>query len=314
MLQKSKTILFFGTEDFSSHTLEALIESDFTVGAIITKPDTLRGRGKQLVKPRVKEIGEAHDIPVWQPAKLADIAADIASFHEPLGVLVSFGKIIPQSIIDLFSPGIINLHPSLLPKYRGPSPIESAILHGDDETAISIMQLSARMDAGPVYLQETIPLTGNETAPELYSSLGRRGAQLLVAALPQIIDGTLPAAPQDENNATYCQLIKKSDGLVDWHKPAEQIEREVRAYLGWPGSRTTLGSIDVIITSAFSETVSTAHTTTPGEISVISEQGVSILLVGASDTWLSIEKIKPVGKKEMPVQAFLAGYKDKLFN
>ncbi len=298
MTNISKTVLFFGTEDFSALALEKLIADGYSVGAIITKPDTKRGRNKQLVKPCVKEIGEAHNIPVWQPNKLSDIANDIRQFDSPIGILVSFGKIIPQSIIDLFSPGIINLHPSLLPLYRGPSPIESAILNGDSETGISIMQLSAAMDAGPVYLQEKVSLGGTETAPELYESLGQRGAELLADSLPAIIDGSLTPTLQDDLAATYCQLITKADGIVDWHKSATQIEREIRAYTGWPGSRTTIGDIEIIITSAHIE-----------KDSGTSQQ----LTIQCGDSqYLAIDTLKPVGKKEMPIQAFLAGYSSRL--
>lgn len=306
MTNTSKTILFFGTEDFSAYTLEALIEAGFHIGAIITKPDTRRGRGKKLVTPRVKEIGLAHNIPVWQPTKLADIAADIATFDQPTGVLVSFGKIIPQSIIDLFTPGIINLHPSLLPLYRGPSPIESAILHGDNETGVSIMQLSAKMDAGPVYLQETTPLIGTETAPELYESLGKRGAELLIAALPQILDNTLPAVPQDDTRATYCQLIQKHDGTIDWHKSADQIAREVRAYTPWPGSRATLGGVDLQVVDC------TSNDTAPGAQPGAHHISHDRLFVAAGKGEVEIIALKPAGKKEMPARAFLAGYRNKL--
>lgn len=298
MTSTSKTILFFGTEDFSAYTLERLINSGFTIGAIITKPDTKRGRNKQLVKPHVKAIGEAHNIPVWQPHTLNEIADDIRAFDSPVGVLVSFGKIIPQSIIDLFSPGIINLHPSLLPRYRGPSPIESAILNGDDKTGVSIMQLSTAMDAGPVYLQDEVSLDGHETAPNLYESLGKRGAQLLVDTLPAIIDGSLEPIPQDDAIATYCQLIKKTDGIVDWSKPASQLEREIRSYIDWPGSHATLGNIEVIITSA--------HIENDNHIPY------QLNLRCGDSRYLSIDTLKPIGKKEMPVQAFLAGYKNRI--
>lgn len=306
MTPASKTILFFGTEDFSALTLEALIAHNFTIGAIITKPDARRGRHGTLTKPRVKEIGEAHDIPVWQPSKLSDIADDIAEFDSPVGVLVSFGKIIPQSIIDLFTPGIINLHPSLLPKYRGPSPIESAILNGDETTGISIMQLSAAMDAGPVYLQEPYPLSQAETAPELYETLGQRGSELLVNALSHITDGTLTPFPQDDSAANYCSLLTKQDGVIDWNKPAEQLEREIRAYKNWPGSRTTIGGIELIITSA---QVATGAFGAPGTFKI---EDADTLLIQTGDQALRLLAVKPVGKKEMPIQAFLAGYSHKL--
>lgn len=308
MTVTSKTILFFGTEDFSAYTLEALIARGFTIGAIITKPDTRRGRGKQLVAPRVKTIGLTHNIPVWQPARLSDIAHQIAAFDQPLGILVSFGKIIPQSIIDLFNPGIINLHPSLLPHYRGPSPIETAILHGDTHTGISIMQLSAAMDAGPVYLRQQYPLNGKETAPELYKSLGQLGADLLVGCLPQIIDGTLPAVPQEETAATYCQLIRKTDGIIAWdQETAEQIERKIRAYADWPQCRAAIGELNVIITEAHALPGGSGA---PGTYKIESDS--SLLVVNTRTDSLRIDRIKPLGKKEMPIRAFLAGYKDKL--
>lgn len=306
MTPTSKTILFFGTEDFSAVTLEALIAHGFHIGAIITKPDARRGRSSTLSKPRVKELGEIHGIPVWQPSKLKDIVDDIARFDAPVGVLVSFGKIIPQSIIDLFEPGIINLHPSLLPKYRGPSPIEAAILAGDDTTGISIMQLSAAMDAGPVYIQEPYSLSQTETSLELYNALGTRGSEMLVRALPHIFDGTLMPLEQIDELATYCQLISKQDGEINWRKPAVQLEREIRAFLGWPGSRTTLNDIELIITRA---QVYAGSFGSPGEYKITSDD---TLLVQTDDQALRILTVKPVGKKEMPIKAFLAGYSHKL--
>lgn len=310
MTHTSKTILFFGTEDFSATTLEELIRKNYSIGAIITKPDTRRGRSKELVPPQVKLLGEAHGIPVWQPRKLSHIAGDISAFDNPVGVLVSYGKIIPQSIIDLFSPGIINLHPSLLPKYRGPSPIETAVLNGDSETGISIMQLSAAMDAGPVHLKETIPLQGNETAPELYESLGARGAELLASCLPQILDGTLPAVPQDSDSASYCALITKEDGQIDWQRQtAEQIERKVRAYSDWPQCRAAIGGIEVIITATH---LVASENGAPGTLSVLRNEETPSLVVATQKASLSIDRLKPIGKKEMPIGAFLAGYSNKL--
>lgn len=305
MNNTSKTILFFGTEDFSALTLTKLLEYGFSIGAIITKPDSRRGRSAADRQPKVKTIGLAHNIPVWQPERLSEIIDDIQQFEEPAGVLVSFGKIIPQSVIDLFDPGIINLHPSLLPLYRGPSPIEAAILAGDTTTGISIMQLSARMDAGPVYIQETMTLNGSETSTELYTTLGDRGAELLCEALPSILDASLTPTPQDETTASYCQLIAKKDGVIDWTKPALQIEREIRAYQGWPGSRTVINDIEIIITKAL---VVADTSLEPGQYTTTN----TTLVFGTTRGALSVEYLKPIGKKEMPIQAFLAGYHDKL--
>lgn len=305
----SKKIVFFGTEDFSLSALQALVEAGFDIAAVVTKPDSPQGRGHKLTPPKVKVYATEHGIPVWQPTKLAEIADNVRALGEPAGVLVSYGKIIPQSILDLFHPGIINVHPSLLPKYRGPSPIEAAILNGDAETGISIMQLTADMDEGPVYTQLTQSLDGTEYIDYLYTQLGFIGNKLLVDTLPSIFDGSLVPLPQNDSQATYCQLINKSDGTIDWNKPAEQIEREIRAYKGWPQSRTKLGSVEVIITKAHTVPSSNGG---PGHIEVIDEDGAAILMIDAKDGCLCIDTIKPLGKKEMPVGAFLAGYRSQL--
>jgi methionyl-tRNA formyltransferase len=297
----NKPIVFFGTEDFSVPTLELLIADGYTVAAVVTKPDSKRGRGQQMTQPAVKVIAEQHGIPVLQPQKLSEITDFVQSLGAPVGILVSYGKIIPQSIIDLFVPGIINIHPSLLPLYRGPSPVETAVLHGDRQTGVSIMQLSAAMDAGPVYVQESIQLEGTETISALYSTLSTKGNELLARILPAIVDGTLHPTPQHNDAATYCQLIKKSDGVIDWHTSAAHIERQIRAYHDWPGSRTTLGSVDVIVTKAHVVTID------PKPAGTIERTGDN-LVVHTSSNGLAIDALKPVGKKEMPVQAFLSGY------
>ena len=295
-------IIFFGTEEFSAASLRALIESGFTIASVVTKPDSKKGRGLGLIPPTVKSIAQEHGIPVWQPLKLSEIAEHIKALQPVTGVLVSFGKIIPQSIIDLFTPGIINVHPSKLPKYRGPSPIESAILNGDTETGVSIMQLSAAMDAGPVYSFVSHSLTGTETQPELYKTLSEAGAHQLVSVLPQIISGKQQPVPQDDSKATYCQLIQKSDSIINWSKPARQIEREIRAYKDWPGSRTTIGNLGVIVTAA--------HVEECGDLTTSSATERLGRQCG-DGYWLFIDTLKPFGKKEMPVQAFLSGYSNR---
>lgn len=295
-------IIFFGTETFSAESLKALLDVNFDIVAVVTKPDQPKGRGHKLTEPIVKTIARQHDISVWQPTKLADITDQITALQPVTGVLVSYGKIIPQSIIDLFTPGIINVHPSPLPKYRGSSPIESAILHGDTETGVSIMQLSAKMDAGSVYSFVSHTLTGTETQPELYRKLSEVSARQLVSILPSIISGQLQPTPQDETEASYCQLIQKSDGIIDWTKSAKQIEREIRAYKTWPQSRTTLGSVDVIIGTAHIEDHLGLPKASSDTFHIICGDGIPLF----------IDSIKPIGKKEMPIQAFLAGYRDKI--
>lgn len=295
----SSSLVFFGTEDFSAAILSRLIDAHYDIKAVVTKSDTLRGRGRSAQAPAVKTIAEKYDIPVLQPGKLKEAADDIASFNCRHAVLAAYGKIVPKSVLDIFAGGIINVHPSLLPRYRGPSPIESAILNGDAKTGVSIMKLVEAMDAGPVYAQVDYPLGGTETRPELYDALAQIGADMLIEHLPAITSGQLTAQPQNDEHATYCSLIKKSDGIIDWHKSATRIERDIRAYLGWPGSRAELFGREVTILEAEVRQTSLP----PGETSTTDET----LLVGAGEQALEIKKLRPAGRSSMNANDFLRG-------
>lgn len=293
MMNTSPKIVFFGTEDFSLTALTGLIEAGYTIAAVVTKPDSKKGRGQQLVAPQVKVLASRHNIPVWQPHKLSEISADITALSPATGVLVSYGKIVPQSIIDLFAPGIINVHPSLLPKYRGPSPIESAIKNGDVTTGVSIMQLSARMDAGPVYTAKEHPLNGTETRPELYHALADIGTNLLLEVLPTIIDGSLQPTPQDEQAASYCQLLQKSDANLDLTiLSAQQAERNIRAHVGFPKSKLTLLNQTVIITKAH----------------VSRQQKTPLDSICQDGAYLCIDELIAPSGRRMDAEAFLRGY------
>ena len=293
MTHTSKTIVFFGTDEFSAASLRELIAKGFTISAVVTKPDSRKGRGRELAKPIVKEIAEANNIPVWQPLDVRAIAEHVERLHDPIGVLVSYGKILPQSIIDLFKPGIINVHPSLLPLYRGPSPIESAILHGDTETGVTIMQLSAGMDAGPIYSQITVPLIDVETAPDLEVQLGELGAQELGLTLPAIMNGTVQPTPQNDEIATYCKLLSKEESLLDTQAlTAEQAERHVRAYLAFPKTKVTVAGQQIVVTKAHVSTSSS----TPLDIEC------------ADGRFLSVDELIGPSGKAMNAQGFVNGY------
>ncbi len=286
-------IVFFGTEDFSLYSLQALVEHHFPVVAVITKPDAKHGRGQKLRQPAVKTFAHTHGIPVWQPTKLSDIIDDIKALNHPVGVLVSFGKIIPQSIIDLFTPGIINVHPSLLPQYRGPSPIESAIMNRDAKTGVSIMQLTKEMDAGPVYYQAPYALDFTETRSELYNTLGALGANLLIQQLPAIIDGSLAATPQNDADATYCTLLSKNDTYLDLTRLTPgKAEARIRAHLGFPRSRLTIGGHTVIVTKAHG----------------VMDQKTPLDLRCANGAFLSIDELIAPSGKIMSGAEFLRGY------
>jgi methionyl-tRNA formyltransferase len=292
MTNTSAKIVFFGTEDFSLVALAGLIDAGYHIAAVVTKPDSKKGRGQRLIPPAVKVLALQHDIPVWQPVKLAEIRDELQALAPATGVLVSYGMIIPQSIIDIFTPGIINVHPSLLPKYRGPSPIESAIKNGDTKTGVTIMQLSAKMDAGPIYTAQEYPLSGSETRPELYATLAALGTDLLIRVLPTIIDGSLPV-PQNDDKATYCSLLKKADAWLDATSlTAVQAERLVRAYLGFPKSKLTVAGHIVVVTKAHVTTIQK----TP-------------LDIGCQDgEFLSIDELVAPSGRHMNGDAFLRGY------
>ena len=287
-------IVFFGTENYSLITLKALLESNFNVICVVTKPDTKRGRGHKLVEPPVKTFAKSHNIPVLQPNKVGEITDYIKQVQPVTGILVAYGKIIPQSVIDLFTPGIINVHPSLLPKYRGPSPIESAIANQDTETGVSIMQLDDKMDAGPVYAQTRQALTGRETKPELYNQLFHDGSALLTKILPDIVGGSLQAVPQNHSAATYCKLLHKDISHLDPETmTAAEADAHVRAYLGFPRSRLKINNAELIITKAHANTSS---------LSPIDVQC-------ADGNWLVIDElISPTSGKKMTAEAFLRGH------
>jgi methionyl-tRNA formyltransferase len=294
----SKTIIFFGTDTFSATALESLIAADYTIGAVITKPDSKSGRGQQLTAPLVKKIAEEHGIPVWQPSKLIDLIDDIKSLGDTIGVLSSYGRIVPQAIIDLFNPGIINIHPSLLPLYRGPSPIETAIMNGDSQTGVSIMKLTAEMDAGPVYAQEVYPLDGSETASQLYETLSALGGRMLIETLPSIIEGNLLPSPQS-NAAIYCYLLKKEEALLNPDEiTAIQAERQVRAYLTFPKTKL------LITTRNLNETI----IVTKAQVVSDGSNNRDLIVAFKDNSFLVINELIAPSGKTMSGRDFKNGY------
>ncbi|HEY8992591.1 MAG TPA: methionyl-tRNA formyltransferase [Candidatus Microsaccharimonas sp.] len=290
----SKTIIFFGTDTFSASALRSLIEAEYTISAVVTKPDSKSGRGQQLTAPLVKQIAEQYGIPVWQPTKLSDIIDDITALGDVIGVLSSYGRIVPQAVIDLFNPGIINIHPSLLPLYRGPSPIETALINGDSQTGVSIMKLTAEMDAGPIYAQEVYMLDGTETAPALYETLSALGGRMLIETLPNIIEGNLLPSPQ-ANAAIYCYLLKKEDAVLNpTEMTAVQAERHVRAYLAFPKTKLPYKNESLIITKS--------------HVSYDEADTKDFVVSFKDDSYLIIDELIAPNGKRMSGQAFKNGY------
>ena len=302
-------ILFFGNERLATGlgttapTLRALIEAGYEITGVIIAQNEI-GNSRKSRELEIVQVAQAHDIPVLAPKNLRESVEEIAEFGAEIGVLVAYGKIVPQSIIDLFPRGIINIHPSLLPLHRGSTPIESVILNDDTETGVSVMSLSSGMDSGPVYGQSIIQLIGTETKQELADQLLNIGKDMVIEFLPSILDGSMKAFAQDESKATYDKMIDKSVSLLDWNKSALQLEREVRAYAVWPRSRTTINDIEVIVTAS--------HIIDGiGKIGSIWKDAKSLGFYTSYGV-LVIDRLIPIGKKEMDTASFLAGHKNNI--
>lgn len=294
-------LIFFGNERLVSgltHSdtpvLKSLIEAGYDICAVITNDAGTKSRKQKTLE--VAEVAQAHGIPVLTPDRPMDIYDQLAGMQADVAVLVAYGRIVPQKLIDLFPFGIVNIHPSLLPKYRGPSPIESAIAGGDESTGVSIMALSKEMDAGPVFSQIRIDLSGHETSPELAATLAERAAAELITTLPKILDESLTPKTQDESNATYCQLIDKKDATLNpGVQTSEQAERLVRAYKAFPRARIQLGDTQLIILAAH-----------------IADSSNSPLDIEFADgRYLSIDELIAPSGKTMSAEAFLKGYQAK---
>ena len=297
-------IVFFGTDAFSVPSLIKLIATGWNVCAVVTKPDSRTGRGRALTEPAVKRLAQSKDIPVFQPKNLMSIEPELAEIGAKIAVIVAYGKIIPVGILNLFPKGLINVHPSLLPRYRGATPIETAILAGDDETGVTLMRLDAGLDTGPTYDTEKIQLAGTENREELYARLSELGAELLVSDLAAIIEGRVVAIPQNESEAVEVGRITKTDGQIDWTKPADAIERQVRAYLGWPGSYTTIGDSNLTITASHVD-ASLSGPKHPGKPFKTAD---GQLAFSTGDQVLVADQVRPAGKREMPSRDYLTGH------
>lgn len=311
MKKISKTVLFFGNERLATGvsttapTLRALIDNDYRVSAVISSYEPGISRDNRALE--IAQVAGDNNIPLIFPKNSSETLAAVRANPAVIGVLVAYGKIIPQTLIDLFPLGIINIHPSLLPLHRGSTPIESVILDGSKSTGVSLMKLTDKMDAGPLYAQQELSLSSNETKQQLADSLLNLGSSLLIKHLPLIISKKALLVIQDESQASYDSFIKKGDGRIDWQKPAAKLEREIRAYATWPKSWSKIGNIDVIITKV-TEVNNPAVVNKSGKITIDQNE----IIVGCGNGALRIDQLKPAGKPEMSGQAFIAGYGNRL--
>lgn len=297
--------IFFGTPEFSQKFLEALNDDeDIFVSAIVAQPDKPVGRKKVMTAPPTIEFAKENDIPYFQPTKLRDedIKKHLASFEPDVFVIVAYGRIIPLDVLEIPKRGAINVHPSLLPKFRGPSPIQAAIAAQEKETGVSIMLIDELMDHGPLLAQENMTITTKDDSESMMKKAVDVGAPLLVETIKKHVAGEIEPKQQNHDAATYCRLIKKTDGEVDWNESAEAIEAKSRAYRPWPGIFTTwngkkLKLHDVKIPTEAIESLE------PGQVRVTENR----LFIGTGSLTLEVSQIQPEGKSVMDAKAFING-------
>src|ERR1700730_11511053 len=304
-----------GTPYFAVPALEALITNrapglllpqGYEIVTVITRPDKPVGRGKEIVFSPVKQAALAHDISVWQPGSLKrpETIAALAAYSADLYIVAAFGQILPQAVLDLPRYGTLNIHASLLPRYRGVSPISEAILQGENEAGVTIMLIDAGIDTGPILLKRAIPIAEDDTTGSLSAKLATLGASALLAALPLWVAGDLQPQPQNEQEASYTHMLRKEDGAIAWHRSATTLAREARAYSPWPGSYTTWRGKLLKILAAHAPATPEAQGLPAGTVMLRKENGTPSLQVATGEGVLVLDRLQLEGKKVMNADEF----------
>jgi methionyl-tRNA formyltransferase len=299
-------IVFMGTPDFAAASLEALLKSDDSVVGIVTQPDRPKGRGQILTPSPVKLLAQREKIPLLQPLKMKDpeFLQALAGWRPDLISVAAFGRILPPAILLLPPYGCINVHGSLLPKYRGAGPIQWAIMNGETETGITTMLMDEGMDTGAMLLQESIPITADDTAGSLSPRLAELGGRLLIETIIRLKAGTLVPQPQDSSQATLAPLLKKEDGVIDWALPAMVLANRVRGLSPWPGAYTTgAGSDRWTIWRALA--LPSSVTSPPGVVVAITNEAIH---VATGKGVLAVMELQPANSRRMAVSQYLAGH------
>lgn len=296
-------IVFFGTPELAVPTLAA-VSDEHEVIAVVCQPDKAKGRSKKLIAPPAKQWADAHKIPVHQPTKLNDGAFEawLTALAPDVCVVAAYGRLLKQPLLDIPRYGYLNVHPSLLPRWRGPSPIQSAVLAGDSETGVSIMRLVLEMDAGDVQAQERIAIGPDENAAQLTAHLAAIGAGMMLDALREVQDGTATYVPQDPALVTHCNLITKDDGKIDWTRPAAEIHNQVRGCQPWPVAYCDFHGGPLRIHR--SQVIAGAATQAPGVVSAVEKDH---LRVATGEGELALLELQAPGKRAMACGDFLRG-------
>lgn len=306
-------VVFFGTPAFSASFLEALVaDHTIEVVGVVSQPDEPVGRKKILTAPPTKLFAQAQSIPVFQPTKLKDetFLSSIDGLKADVAVIVAYGRILPKVLLDRIPGEFINVHPSLLPKYRGPSPMQAAIAAEDTVTGVTIMKINEGMDTGPILAQVSIDLDPRETTTSLTTKVVAIGAPLLIDSLKGYMDGSIAPQPQSADGISICRLLTKDDGKIDWTFPASSIDAKVRAYTPWPGCWT----VWQIKGTDLQAKILNAEPTNPSEIIGTPTTGIpvlhenSLIVPAGKSTFLKINTLQPAGGKAMSGSDFARGY------
>lgn len=296
-------VIYMGTPDFAVGPLEAIIEAGHEVTAVVTQPDKPRGRGKEMAASPVKECAQKHGIPVLTPVKIkaAEAVAQLREYPADIFVVAAFGQILSEEILQMPKYGCVNVHASLLPKYRGAAPIQWSIIDGETETGVTIMQMDRGLDTGDILFQQKVPITSEDTGESLFDKLAKAGSALITEALVKIEKGDVHPVRQDDAKSCYAKMLTKAAGKIDWSKSAAEIERLVRGLNSWPSAYTEYKGKQLKIWKA---KVMPAMEGTPGTIAKVTKDQV---IVCTGDGALALEEIQLEGKKRMRMKEFLLG-------
>ncbi len=299
-------IIFMGTPDFSVGTLEALLAAGHEITLVVSQPDKPKGRGHELMPTPVKEAALKHGLPVYQPKKVRDpeVMQKLRETEADVMVVIAFGQIIPKEILEMKRYGCINVHASLLPKYRGAAPIQWAVIDGEKESGVTIMQMDEGLDTGDMLLKGSLELTADETGGSLFERLSTLGAELSVEALEKMEKGELKPEKQGESPTAYARMLTKEMGCLDWSQSAEKLERLIRGLNPWPSAYTRLGDKTLKIWSA-RVCEKPESSVSCGEIFRVTKES---FLVACGEGALEITELQLQGKKRMDTGAFLRGF------
>jgi len=300
-------VVFFGTPQFAVPTLRRLLDSTHSVAGVITQPDRPRGRGQKITHAPVKALALERGIPVSQPDRLKppEVADTLRGWQADLGVVAAYGRIIPEHLLTIPRLGMINVHASLLPKYRGAAPVHRAVINGDSQTGVTIMRVVKELDAGGMFAKVTRPIRPDETSDVVETALSEMGAELLVTVVDQLMSGTAREEPQDDARATYAPRLTKEEGLIDWTRSASEIHNRIRGLYPWPHAYTFFKATRLIVLR--SEVATTGATAaSPGTILRVTSEAIH---VATGDGELAMRDVQPEGRRAMRAHDFLLGHR-----